>query len=174
MSKLHYIAPRVPQAPARTVRLGTNAGQFNTDDVSKLVKLAAESQYNLCAAGDAIEGVIAAIESAKSGGHSIGSIFSAGAFFALADGLQATPGTGTLAVGDFVVCGTVTALNTKLPSFPKVCKATDQPFAVAATLANVGPQIKNGIFGWRVVSLGTAGTGAVGTTIVVERVGDQG
>lgn len=171
MSKLHYIAPRVPQAPAHTVRLGTTGAPFNTDDGGKLVKLAAESQYNLCAAGDAIEAVVAAVESAKSGGFIVGSIYDAGAFFALADGLQATPGTGAIAIGDFVVCGTVTALNTKLPSYPKVCKATDQPTVVPAALANVGPQIKNAIFAWRVVSLGQAGTGAVGTTIVCERVG---
>lgn len=166
MSKAHFIAPRVPQAAARTVRLGTNAKQFNTDDSGKLVKLAAESQYNLCVAGDPIEGVIAAVESASSAGHSIGSIYDAGAAHAVADGAQATPGTGALAVGDYVVAGSITALGTKLASFPKVCKATDQPGVAVPAAGNV----RTGIFAWRVVSLGPVGTGAVGTQIVIERV----
>lgn len=167
MSKLHYITPLVPQEPAQTVRLGTNAKQFGTDDAGKLVKLTAlESQYVLCAAGDPIEGVIAAVDSAGSGGHSIGSIYKRGAIMALADGLQATPGVGAIAVGDYVLAGSITALGTKLASFPKVVKATDQPGVAAPAAAN----IKTTLFAWRVVSLGTVGTGAVGTTIVIERV----
>lgn len=173
MSKLHFIAPRVPQNPAHTVRLGTNAGQFGTMDPGKLVKLSAESAYALCAVGDAIEGVIAAVESAKSGGYSIGSIYQRGAMFAIADGSQAA-GTGALAIGDFVVAGTPVALGTALSTdggFPRVRKATFQPLsAEAAALTDVNDMIKNALFGWRVVSLGTVGTGAVGTQIVVERV----
>lgn len=173
MSKAHYIAPRVPQAAARTVRLGTTGAKFVPDDAGKVIKLAAESQFNLCAAGDHIEAIVAAVETAPSGGFSIGSIYESGAFFAVADGIQATPGTGTIAVGDFVVAGTQTALGTKLTSFPKVCKATFQPFAAeAAALTDVNDMVKAALFGWRVVSLGTAGTGAVGTTLVVERVGN--
>lgn len=171
MSKAHYIAPRVPQAAARTVRLGTTGAKFNASDVSKLVKLAAESQYNLCAAGDPIEAVVAAVESATSAGFAIGSIFDSGAFFAVADGLQATPGTGVLAVGDYVVAGTATALGTALTSYPKVCKATQQPgITEAAAVGDVNDQLKVALFAWRVVSLDSAGTGAVGTTIVCERV----
>jgi len=37
-------------------------------------------------------------------------------------------------------------------------------------LAKITDQLGNAMFAWRVVSLGTVGTGAVGTTIVVERV----
>ena len=180
MAKAHYISPRVPQSAAKTVRLGTNANQFKAVDEGKFVKLAAESQYNLCAAGDPIEAVIAAVETGTSGGHSIGSVLEAGGMFVLADGLQATPGTGTIAVGDYVVTGTVVALGTDLPTFPKVCKATDQPgtavvladnlvATINAGLVKVANQGSNGLYAWRVVSLGTAGTGAVGTTIVVER-----
>jgi hypothetical protein len=169
MSKLHYVTPTVPQDAAQTVRLGTNAGQFVTDDGGKLVKLAADSQYNLCAAGDPIEGVIAAVDTAKSGGYNIGSIFRRGVIFAVADGLQATPGTGSLAVGDFVVAGTATALGTKLTSFPKVCKATMQPgITEAAAVGDVNDQLKVALFAWRVVSL-NGGNGGVGTTVVIER-----
>jgi hypothetical protein len=88
-----------------------------------------------------------------------------------ADGSQAA-GTGALAVGDFVVAGTIAALGTAVASTgPKVRKATFQPFsAEAAALTDVNDMIKNGLFGWRVVSLGTVGTGAVGTQVVIERV----
>ena len=70
------------------------------------------------------------------------------------DGLQATPGVGVIAVGDYVVCGTVTARGTALSGPPKVCKAT----ASASDL----------VFKWRVVSLD--GTTAVGQTGLIERV----
>jgi hypothetical protein len=188
MSKAHYIVPLVPQAGASTVRLGDNTGQFAAEDEGKLVKLTDESRYELCAAGDPIEGVIAAVDNATSGGYSIGSIYKSGRIWALADGLEATPGTGTMTLGAYVVCGTVTALGTDLSSFPKVCKATNQPgTAVVSTLAGgdtaaavktvvdaalvkVADAELNSLHAWRVVSLGTAGTGAVGTTIVIERV----
>lgn len=75
-----------------------------------------------------------------------------------ADGLQATPGTGVLAVGDYVVTGTPVAAGTALASgtYARVCKAT--------TPANLLG------FRWRVVSLGPVGSGAVGTNIVIQRV----
>lgn len=190
MSKAHYISPTVPVNSAQTVRLGQTTQLFKDVDEGKFVKLTAESRYELCAAGDPIEGIVMAVATATSGGYSIGSIFDEDCIFVLADGLQATPGTGTIAIGDYVVCGSVTARGTDLPSFPKVCKATNQPGAVVisglagadtaaavkvvldAALVKVADQMKNAMFAWRVVSLGTVGTGAVGTTIVIERVNE--
>lgn len=169
MAKAHYITPRVPQSPAKTVRFGAAASAYVAADEGKFVKLAGESRYDLCAAGDPIEGVIASVDTGTSGGFKIGSMYEAGGIFCLADGLQATPGTGAIAVGDYVVCGTVVAVGTALTTFPKVCKATNQPGAVPGDLIAAGQQAKNAIYAWRVVSLGTEGTGAVGTTIVVER-----
>lgn len=189
MSKAHYIAPTVPVEDAQSVRLGQTSGTYSDKEEGKYVKLTAESRYELCAAGDPIEGVIVATEKATSAGYSVGSIAKCGTMFALADGLEATPGTGTLAVGDYVVCGSVTALGTALSSFAKVVKATNQPGATVvsglagadtaaavkvvldAALVKVADAEANAMFAWRVVSLGTVGTGAVGTTIVVERVG---
>jgi hypothetical protein len=167
MSKAHFIAPQaILVEDGVAVRLGASGGKFTTLDANKFVKLAAESMYDLCAAGDAIEAVVLAVETAPSANQTIGTIIDDGIMFVNADGLQATPGTGVLAVGDFVVCGTVTAKNTAIAGgLPKVCKATDQP-GVAATAA----AIKNGMFGWRVESLGVAGTGAVGTQIAIRRV----
>jgi len=58
---------------------------------------------------------------------------------AICDGLQATAGTGTIAVGDYVVCGTVVAAGTALTTTtgPKVCKATVQPTAAGAAGVSV-------------------------------------
>lgn len=140
-----------------TARLGAGTGSANnlTDkEAGKFVKLAGDSRYNLCAVGDEIEGRIAALETATLDAYTIGSVQKEGRFEVTFDGLQATPGTGTLAVGDYVVCGTPVAKDTALSGPAKVCKAT----AAGNTLNHK----------WRVVSLGSAGTGAVGTTGLIE------
>lgn len=182
MSKAHYILPTLPEQAGTAVRLGTTGAKFADVDVAKIVKLAAESQYSLTAAGDPIEAIVLAIEKATSAGYTVGTIINEGRALVIADGLQATPGTGTIAVGDYVVTGTVAALGTaNALSFAKVCKATVQPFTavtladnvvatINAGLVTVAAAIKNSTFAWRVVSLGSAGTGAVGTQIVIERV----
>jgi hypothetical protein len=145
-----------------TARLGGtpaagNANGLKDADVGKFVKLVAESRFNLCAAGDQIEGRISSVETAPQDGISIGGVMTEGRFQVTFDGLQATAGTGTIAIGDYVVAGTVVAAGTALSIPARVCKAT----AAGNTL----------LFKWRVVSLGSAGTGAVGTTGVIEFVG---
>ena len=97
------------------------------------------------------------VEAAPQNGYSIGGITKSDLRWATADGIQATPGTGTIAVGDYVLAGTATAKGTALTAHAKVVKATTQ--------ANV----KASPYSWRVVSLGPVGTGAVGTNIVIER-----
>lgn len=157
MAKSHFILPQGMADDSITVRLGAGSGAGNNVDdkeVGKLVKLVAESRYDLCAAGDPIQASITSVETATSAGFSIGGVLDKGIMWATADGLQATPGTGAIAVGDFVVAGTVTAKGTALASYPKVCKATSQAVA---------------LFMWQVVSLGTGG-GAVGTDIVIKRI----
>lgn len=163
MSKAHFIMPTGATPRVVPVRLGAGAGAANnlsTADEGKLIKLVGESRYDLCVAGDAIEGLIYSVEPAPSQGFTVGGrvLDADTAFYATADGLQATPGTGAIAVGDYVVAGTVTAKGTAIAVYPKVCKATDQTAAKASG------------FAWRVVSLTQVGTGAVGSTIVVERV----
>ena len=142
-----------------TARLGAGTGAGNNVDdkeVGKFVKLAGESRYDLCAAGNEIEARIVAVGVATLDGYTIGSIAPEGRMEVTFDGLQATPGTGTVALGDYVVCGTVVAKGTGLTAPAKVCKAT----AAGNTLNHK----------WRVVSLGSVGTGAVGTTGLIERV----
>ncbi len=140
-----------------TARLGAGSGSANyvTDlELGKPVKLAGDSQYNLCAAGDQIEGFIRAVETWTADDFSIGSVQYEGRVKVTLDGLQATPGTGVIAVGDYVVAGTAVAKGTSLAgAYPKVCKATTQTGMY---------------FAWRVVSLD--GTTAVGQTATIERV----
>jgi|GEM_PF-1815145 hypothetical protein len=162
----------VPQ----TVRLGAGTGAANhlTDvEQGKFVKFAGESRYQLAAAGDLIEGHIVAVEGATADDYTIGSIVKEGAKEVMFDGLQATPGVGVVAIGDFVVVGTVVAKGTTLGNdVAKVGKATLQPGTTeAAAVGDVNDHIKASMYAWKVVSLGSAGTGAVGTTGVIERVG---
>lgn len=157
-----------------TARLGAGTGAGNNVDDKergKFVKLVGDSRYDLCAAGDQIEAFITSVEVGTADGYSIGGIADEGKKQVTFDGLQATPGTGTVAVGDFVVAGTVVAKGTALSGPAKVCKATIQPGTTeAADAAAVNDHIKAARFMWRVVSLGSAGTGAVGTTGIIERV----
>ena len=139
-----------------TARLGAGSGSANyvTDvEIGKSVKLAGDSQYNLCAAGDQIEGFITAVETYTADDFSIGSVQFEGRKRVTLDGLQATPGTGTCAIGDYCVAGTAVAKGTALTVPMKVCKATTQTGMY---------------FAWRIVSL--EGTGAVGQIAVIERV----
>lgn len=141
-----------------TARLGAGSGAANRVDdkeVGKAVKLAGESRYNLAAVGDQIEGFVTAVETYTLDDFSIGSVQAKGLKAVTFDGLQGTPGTGTVAIGDYVVAGTPVAKGTALSGPVKVCKATTQTGMY---------------FAWRVVSLGAAGTGAVGTVGVIERV----
>ena len=158
MAKFQIKETVTNQLKAKTVRLGAGSGTANnvtSAEVGKPVKLVGESRFDLCAAGDQIEGVIVAVENATQDGFSIGSITNEEYKDVTFDGLQATPGTGVIAVGDYVVAGTAVAKGTALSVPMKVCKATTQTGMYHA---------------WRVVSLGTVGTGAVGTVGVIERV----
>lgn len=142
-----------------TARLGdstTPATNPLTDaDREKFVKIIGDSQYGLAAVGNEIEGVMNSVNVATQDGYAIGGVQTEGRVKVMLDGLQATPGTGVIAVGDYVVCGTVVARGTALSALPKVCKAT----AASGALT----------FKWRVVVLD--GTTAVGQTGLIEFVG---
>ena len=186
------IGPYVELESCVTARLGSAAnanGRALDVDRGKFVKLVGESQYGLCAAGDPIEGWIEAIEPATQDGYAIGTVGKEGRLTCVCDGLQATAGTGAIAVGDFVVCGTPVTLQTA-PTLagPKVCKATQQPGTIAAStvaatnsaadvkiavdlsIAIIATNVKNSLHPWKVVSL-VAGTGAIGDLCVIERAG---
>jgi hypothetical protein len=162
-----------------TTRLGAgtltaSAANVRTDkEIGKAVKLVGDSRYDLCGVGDAIEAFCVAVQGATLDDYSIGTVQLSGRKEVLADGLQATPGTGAIAIGDYVLASTQVAAGTALAdtSSQKVVKATFQPFsAEAAALTDVNDMVKAATWAWRVVSLGSAGTGAVGTKILIERV----
>lgn len=158
MAKFH-ISETIYSEKIKTVRLGTTSALYGNSEIGKAVKLSGSDAYVLCAAGDSIEGVVSSSNYATQGtvdGFAIGGIVNSGYKAVVFDGLQATAGTGVVAVGDYVVVGTVVAFGTSLSTDLKVCKATDQAAAKADPYAA------------RVVSLGTAGTGAVGTAGVIE------
>jgi hypothetical protein len=161
MSRSHFSTPTAPTRASVAVRFGAGAllaNRWDSKEEGKAVKLTAESTYDLCAAGDEIEGFVTSVEAATANGWSIGGITRWDRRWAMADGLQATPGTGTITLGGYVVAGTATAKGTALTDgLPKV------------TLATTQATVRNGPNNWRVVSLGPIGTGAVGTRIVLER-----
>jgi hypothetical protein len=142
-----------------TARLGsdaTPAGRLTDADVGKFVVLAGESRYDLAAKDAIINGFVTSIETATMDGFAIGGVANEVGIYKEVTfrGSQAA-GTGAIAIGDLVLAGTPVARGTKLTVPPDVVKATSQ----AAGLIN-----------WRVVSLGAAGTGAVGTTGLIQRV----
>jgi hypothetical protein len=171
MSKAHYMAPTVPASTGVVARLGAGTGSANNlgqEDTGKLVKFAGESRYDLCVAGDPIGGQIVAIEEATSGGYTIGTVNMVDTMNVTADGSEAA-GTGTLAVGDYVCAGTITAKGTALAIYPKVRKSTVQLGATPADLAGAARQMALLQAGaWMVVSINAgASTAAVGDTVVI-------
>lgn len=155
-----------------TARLGTGANDaalYSSKEAGKFVKMTNDSRYELCAAGDPIHGVISSVNVGKVDGYTIGGVVKTGYKEVTFDGSEAA-GTGPIAVGDFVVCGTVVAKDTALSVPAKVRKATVQPGATPSDLAGAGVAVRNAMYAWKVVSLGKAGTGAVGTVGLIERV----
>ena len=154
------ITPTTQNQITVTARLGGNAAgtRANDNDVGKGVKLVGDSNYGLLSAADAIEGVITSVETGVYDGYSLGGVQTKGYLNATAYGLQATPGTGAITVGQYVLAAAPAAIQTAetLSTTMRVVSATNQ--ATAATAA----------FKARVVSLGPVGTGAVGTAIVIE------
>ena len=154
------ITPTTQNQITVTARLGANAlaTRANDNDVGKGVKLVGDSNYGLLSAADAIEGVITSVETGVYDGYSLGGVQTKGYLNATAYGLQATPGTGAITVGQYVLAAAPAAIQVAetLSTTMRVVSATNQ--ATAATAA----------FKARVVSLGPVGTGAVGTAIVIE------
>ena len=154
------ITPTTQNQITVTARLGGNAAgtRANDNDVGKGVKLVGDSNYGLLAAADAIEGVITSVETGVYDGYSLGGVQTKGYIDATAYGLQATPGTGAITVGQYVLAAAPAAIQVKetISTTLRVVSATNQ--TTAATAA----------FKARVVSLGPVGTGAVGTAIVIE------
>lgn len=157
MARDHFISPQAPEGSYTTVRLGTGSGAANnvtTAEVGKFARLVGESRYAPVVIGSDLEAVITAVEIAPQNGFSIGSISESGKLAVTFDGAEVA-GTGAIPIGAIVNAGAPVAKDTALTVPPAVRQA--------ATPANV-------VFKWRVVSLGAAGTGAVGTQGVIARI----
>ena len=153
-----YRAPQVPVPEHYIIpaALGVNAaGKLTSLDHSKIVKLLAAGSYGLAASGDDIEGQLVSVED-----YTVNDGFGRGAINQRSPMVVTVEG-GTLAVGDYVTCGTVVAVGTAITA------------ATTGGQTNVkAPKVLAGagtIFRWRVCSkLGGAGT--VGTLVLIERV----
>lgn len=158
MAKFQMKETLSPYRINKTARLADGTGVANqlTDaDVGKFLKLVGDSQYGLCAQGDQIEAIVETANEQLADGFYIGGYRDDGRDTVTLDGLQATPGVGNIALGDYVVAGTLVPRGTAQSSVPpKVCKATAAPNTL--------------LFKWRVVAL--YGTGAPGQTALIERV----
>lgn len=181
MARKYFRAETVPSSAAITTRLGAQGAPYKDTEVGKLVKASGDSGHVLAVAGDQIDGQIVGVESATADGFGIGSVNRKDVIVCYADGLQATPGVGNIAVGDQVVVGTVAAKDTAMTGpngtgvgmgRPKVAKATLQvdssaPADLTAAGARIGALASGNL--WRVVSL-LGGAGAPGQEIAIERV----
>jgi hypothetical protein len=152
MAKFKF-TPLLLDSDAVTARLGLKSGSpLAAEDKGKFVKLTADSQYGLAAAGDEIEGVLHSHDwPAQADGHILGGVLQHNRG-PVPRRLRVTFGE-VLDVGDLVVTGTVVASGTALSGPPTVQKA------------DAGDP---GIFRWRVVS--RDGTTAAGQTGVIEAI----
>jgi len=164
MGKKHFRSETVPSYPTQTLRFGTQGTPRNSTEVGKAIKLAGESGAVLCALGDPIDGRIESVETATADGFTIIGAQRRGDMFATAEGSQAT-GTGNLAIGDYVVCGTPVAEGVQQVGYMKVRKATAQVGAQAPTQADIQYLLGGA---WKVASL-CGGTGTPGSTVLLER-----
>ena len=150
--------PTIHSEKIVTARIGGNAAgtRANDNDVGKFVKLGGDSNYVLVSSADAIEGVVTSVETGLYDEFYLGGVVTKGYVEVTANGLQATPGVGAIAVGDYVLATAPAAIQVADAAPRKVVKATTQATAASAP------------FKARVVSLGAGNSGAVGATIVIE------
>lgn len=145
-----------PHADIITAALYSGAGTFNNNDLRKAVKLSTTqgSSYELCAAGDEIEGVVWASDpNTVNSGSRLGSVLRGGQpiLAQIASDQPVDGGSAVIpaVVGDLVVAGAGATLN------------TDQ-----ATLVKTGTPSN---FKWRITRI-VSGGGAVGSTVLIERI----
>lgn len=126
-------------------------------ELNKAYKMGTAQNYVPCADGDPIEGFVNAVEPwTVNGGFSFGSIQRRGR-----KTVQNGAGQAQLAVGDYVVAYTQTAIGTA--GLAQVKKAT------ATAAADDGALNNAGLYAWRVIRILT-GTGVAGDQVLIERV----
>lgn len=150
------IVPTIHKEKIRTVNLGTTSRLFKSEDLGKAVKLVSAGTYDLCDAGDKIEGIVTsseyALTGAPRGGLSVGGIVCSGYVEVVA--------TVPLAVNDRVVAAAQPALGTPIASIGEG--------EVPCTPVQKAAGTEEAPFLMRIVDLGPVGTGAAGTICVAE------
>lgn len=146
----------------REAALGSsgNKGTFTDKDKGKPLKLAADSTYDICAAGDEIEEIfeaLAAQQSTVNNGYQIGTIRDDGQFLGIIDDITEAP-----AIGKYVVSGTQAALGTL--NGPAGKETTGYAKVRCIANANRAAALNK----WRIVSI-LSGSG-VGAVVLCERV----
>ena len=137
--------------------LGVNAAGALTDkDIGKAVKLIGDSRYGVCADGDDIEGVLAAVAP-----HTVNSGYGFGSVQTKERIIAVNSGAGAIAVGAFVVAAAQPAVGTEIALVTTGAQTGTRPMPVKA---GAGVSFK-----WRVVAL-LGGAGAVGAPLLIERV----
>lgn len=127
-------------------------------DLNKAYKMGTAQNYVPCADGDPIEAFLNAVEPyTVNNGFSFGSVQRRGR-----KTVQNGAGQAQLAVGDYVVAFTQTAIGTA--GLAQVKKAT----ATAAT-DDGASMTQAGLYAWRVIRILT-GTGVAGDQVLIERV----
>jgi hypothetical protein len=136
-----------PLPQIESAALGPNSStNFVENDVGKIVKVAAASNYVLATAGDEIEGFVKSVEPyTVNDGYSFGSVQRTGRFTAEVGSTE----TGTVVAGTLVVTDTQAALGTA--GLPQVQSGTPTQFL------------------WRCIRI-VSGTGASGDKVLLERI----
>ena len=151
-------APRInPYIPARTELFvaGPGGAKVSYLDIGKPVIL--DGNYcSLALSGQQIYGFIESVEAGTSGGYAVGGVLADSGLDALA-----VDEAGTLAVGDFVVAGTPTALGTATPTLGA---------NVIAFTAEVDSNGVNEILAGRWQVLALYGSTAPGRQVMLRRV----
>lgn len=150
------LVPTIHKEKIRTVNLGTTSRLFKAADIGKAVKLIGPGTYDLCAAGDKIEGIVTSSEyettGATRGGLSIGGIG--------CSGYVEVVSAAALAWGDIVVAAAQPALGTPVTSV-----GVGEVPCTPVQKAGASPAAP---FLMRIVDLGPVGTGAAGTICMAE------
>lgn len=131
-----------------------------TTNISDSFSIASHPAGRLGSASDGSLGCSSSLTSVETGiydGYSLGGVQSKGYIDATAYGLQATPGTGAITVGQYVLAAAPAAIQVKETSAPR-CALSAPP----TKRPLLRPPSR------RVLFPGPVGTGAVGTAIVIE------
>ena len=133
------------------------ASGIGQKELDKAYKMGTAQNYVPCVDGDPIEAFVAAVEPfTVNQGFSFGSVQRRGRKTVQNGAAQAQ-----LAVGDYVVAFTQTAIGTA--ALAQVKKAT------ATAAADDGAMFQSGLFAWKVIRILT-GTGVAGDQVLIERV----